>query len=809
MIRNILLAILLCLMALCASAQDVTVHAVDAPAADVFRTIMEQTGKNFVYATDVLRDVRVTVEADNKPLKMVLDDMFRGSGIDYRIRGNDVVLKRRPTRRKGASHVAAMPAAAATYAPTELDELVVVSRLEAPAVVTAEIGAKKLTADDVRRNPALFGESDVIKALHRQPGVAEGTEGLAGMNVHGGNADQNLYLLDNVPLYQVNHLFGLFSAFNTDIIRNIDFFKSSIPAKYDGRLSSFMDVRLQGGSPEGHHGSARLGLTSGSFNLSGPVGKKTTYLVGVRRSWLDVLTIPIIALANVDTENKTKFHYFFMDFNAKVTHRFSPKASGFVSVYFGDDYLKAGSTWSQDYLSRWTEEEKNNLHWGNLVVHAGCNYRLAPAIRTEFTVAYTRFFSDMTLNDDYTFIGSANTMSMQYLKTANTVNDWIFRADFDWQPSGRSRVRFGADYVRHSFLPQRSERRYSYGDTYVNSRDSTWAYHANEANAYIEDDWCVSPQLRVNAGVHLSLFTIDGKVKHGIAPRLSASYRPTEQWAFKGAYSRTTQYVHQLQQSYMALPTDQWIPVTGNFKPQTADKVAVGAYWQSIDGIYAASVEGYYKWMRNLLDYRDEYYLKPPMEMWNARLTQGRGTAKGIDIKVEKVAGKLTGHISYSLAWADRTFAEKNDGKTFPARFDNRHTINIVLNWNINQKVQLNAAWTGHSGNRFTLLPQVWQTPPFGTVNYANGTAPLRAPLNNYTLPFYHRLDLSCTVRNRRGYWTFGLYNAYNHINTIAIRRVHDYVASSAAPGQSEMKPVFQKVKLLPIIPSISYTWQF
>lgn len=241
----------------------------------------------------------------------------------------------------------------------------------------------------------------------------------------------------------------------------------------------------------------------------------------------------------------------------------------------------------------------------------------------------------------------------------------------------------------------------------------------------------------------------------------------------------------------------KWVPVIGRFKSQNADKISLGAYWQTDNMMFAASIEGYYKIMRNLVDYRDEYYLLSSAQMWDAQLCSGKGTAKGIDFKIEKLSGKLTGHISYSLAWSDRTFPDKNGGYTFPARFDNRHTINILLNWNISDKVSINAAWTGHSGNRFTFLPQDWESPDFDG-SYSSST-PLKARINNYQLPFYHRLDISCTVRNKRGYWTFGLFNAYCHINTVAIRRTHN----------NANRPVFQKVKLLPILPSISYTWQF
>lgn len=808
------------LIPLMVTAQNVTIKAVNQPAATVFRSLIEQTGKNFVYSSDLLQGMKITVDAKSKPLKNVLNDIFQDTDIEYKIKGKNVVLKRKPkkkikTKLKLVSKLK-LNVKAPDIEPTMLDEIVVTSRLESPAVSTAEIGAKKVTGDEVRNTPVIFGEADVIKALHTLPGVTESTEGMAGMNVHGGNADENLYMLDNVPLYQVNHFSGLFSAFNTDIIRYADFFKSSVPAKYDGRLSSFMDVRLKNGGRNGHHGSARLGLTSGAFNISGPIGKKTTYLVGLRRSWYDVLTVPIFAVVNKSQDEKVRFHYYFMDLNAKLTHHFSDKVNGFVSVYFGDDMLKTGA--KDDFDKDITpggsmEDDKHNFHWGNLVAQTGVNYRINPSLSAEFTGAYTRFFSELSYHDIWKTqeIDGIYT-EIERAKTSNNINDWIVRGDFDWQPNDNSRIRFGGNYIRHSFLPGTTTRVTETDTERMEMRDSTWRYGANEVNAYIEDDWTVTDKFRVNAGLHASVFYIDGKTKYGLSPRLSFSYRPTENVALKAAYTRTTQYVHQLTLSYLALPTDQWIPITGSFKPQTGDKIAVGGYWQSTNGDLAISVEGYYRWMHNLIDYRDEFYLHPPMEMWNARIVSGNGTAKGIDLMIEKQNGKITGHVAYSLAWTDRTFPEKNEGKTFPARFDNRHTVNVLMNWNISEKVQLSASWTGHSGNRFTLLPQMWETPDFGKhQSYYTDEVPLRAPVNNYQLPFYHRLDLACTVRNSRGYWTFNLYNAYNHMNTIAIRRGHTDSAwiNSNTGYHWDSHPVFQKVKLLPIIPSISYTWLF
>lgn len=797
------LSIMLCVSAVC-MAQNVTIRAVNQPASVVFRSIVEQTGKNFVYSSELLRDMRVSVEVKNKSLKHTLSIIFKNSDIEYKIKGKNIILKRKqkPKQDKRKTETPVVPSSVikvSATVPKMLDEVIVLSRLEAPAVETSEIGAKKLTFREILNTPVLFGESDVIKALQMQPGISEGQEGMAGMNVHGGNADENLYMLDNVPLYQVNHFAGLFSAFNAEAIRYIDFFKSSIPAKYDGRLSSYLDVRTKNGSPEGHHGSFRLGLTSGAFNIDGPIGKKTTYSVALRRSWYDVLSVPILAWINSSTEDeKIRLRYAFMDLNAKVTHLFTNKATGFVSVYFGNDILKTGSSDKHVPESGWYDDDRADFHWGNLVAQTGLNYRLNPLLSAEFTAAYTRYFSGMKhdwLSKEITSDGAPESHSIS--KTNNNINDWIFRADFDWRPNNENRMRFGGNYILHSFLPARTERNYTVGTTQTMTRDSTWVYTANEANIFIEDDWLISENFRMNAGLHLSLFNIEGKTNYGLGPRLSFSYRPSENWAVKVAYARTNQYVHQLSQTYLSLPTDQWVPVIGRFKSQNADKISLGAYWQTDNMMFAASVEGYYKIMRNLVDYRDEYYLLSSAQMWDAQLCSGKGTAKGIDFKIEKLSGKLTGHISYSLAWSDRTFPDKNGGYTFPARFDNRHTINILLNWNISDKVCINAAWTGHSGNRFTFLPQDWESPDFDG-SYSSST-PLKARINNYQLPFYHRLDLSCTVRNKRGYWTFGLFNAYCHINTVAIRRTHN----------NANRPVFQKVKLLPILPSISYTWQF
>lgn len=821
--RTIFLLSVLFLCAFGALAQNVTIRAVNRPASEVFRSIMEQTDKNFVYSSDLLKDMRITVDAKKKPLKKVLDEIFKGSDIEYKIKGKNVVLKKRKNEKhkkeiKPKREYSSSLHLSDTVKVTMLQPVEVISQSENHPLETAKSGVNTISGTTISTAPAILGEPDLIKALQILPGVSETDAGLSGMNVHGGNADENMCMLDNVPLYQVEHFAGLFSPFNTDIIKYADFYKTSVPARFDGRLSSFLDVHLKNGSKNGHHGSGRLGLTSGSFNISGPIGAKTTYLVGIRRSWYDLLVIPALAIANSqNVSEKTTVRYHFMDFNARVDHRFSDKLTGFVNTYYGDDFLKIGNEDKNEPTEGYYYKEFHDFKWGNLFAQAGVNYKFSDLLSAEFSAAFTSYFSKMGYDLIDKDISPDTTLtSHEKFVSKNNINAFSGRGDFSWHPIENSHIRFGASYAYHSFLPDRTVKENIYNDVTVKTRDIPEVMGGSEINAYIEDDWNISDHLHTEFGVHGSLFHIDGKTKGGISPRFSFSYTPTTQLALKAAYSRTVQYVHRIDETYISLPCDRWVPVVGNFKPMTTDKIGIGGYWQTKDGRYAVTLDGYWKFMHNILDYRDEYYLRPQAWSWSERLTAGKGSSKGIDLMIEKKTGKFTGHVSYSLAWADRQFADRNGGNPYPARFDHRHTIKVFANWEVSPKVTLSALWTGHSGNRYTLMPQRFETPDFyGAETYFNEGELLKAPINNYQLPFYHRLDLSCMVKNKRGYWTFSLYNAYCHMNTFAIMTgttdtwEYTQVGPNIWTADYVGKPVFQRFKLIPIIPSFSYTWIF
>ncbi|MDE6681615.1 MAG: Plug domain-containing protein, partial [Muribaculaceae bacterium] len=325
------------------------------------------------------------------------------------------------------------------------------------AMGSSRIGATNLSASTIAATPTLLGESDIIKVLQLEPGVSAGTEGLAGMYVHGGNGDENMYMLDNVPLYQVNHLGGLFSAFNTEAIKNADFYKSSFPARYDGRLSSYLDVHTKDGSLSEHHGSFTLGLISGTLNIDGPLKRgRTSYSLAVRRSWLDVLSIPTLAIAgHYMKDSKPKFGYALTDVNAKINHHFSDRSRAYAMFYWGNDYLRAGTEEVESYDTEFNGLYLGNFNWGNLVASGGWNYVFSPKLYGELTATFTHYSSVLKYKEHEQWYEKDKLTDYMFEETKdhNAITDWIGRGDFEWSVSNIQKITFGCSYIHHTFMP--------------------------------------------------------------------------------------------------------------------------------------------------------------------------------------------------------------------------------------------------------------------------------------------------------------------------------------------------------------------
>ena len=692
-------------------------------------------------------------------------------------------------------------------------------------VHSVQMGALEVNQATIRATPTLLGESDIIRTLQLMPGVSMGTEGVSGLYVRGGNVDENLFLIDGNPVYQLNHLGGIFSAFNGEAIKSMDFYKAGFPARYGGRLSSVVDVQTKEGNMKEFHGSASVGLIAGNLSLEGPIIKdRTSFSIALRRTWLDVITAPTLAIFNAVKKDKSSdinFRYAFHDLNARIDHRVSDRSRLFVSIYNGNDVLKATSedNPSRDgSISYYLDKTQVSMRWGNLVASAGWTYAFNNRLFGKIAGFYTRYNAKISYREEeksWDYNNEAYSLSFDETVSASGINDFGVRTSFDYQPVSNHHIRFGGDYVRHDFRPEYSRFLTEEGDKpdsmQVSKVFSNEKLLAHELSAFAEDDWTLAPTLRLNAGVRLSLFNIDRKTYTGVEPRVSLRWLLGKDLSLKASYSRMNQYVHLISNSFLNLPTDSWMPVTRNLRPLVSDQYSLGAYynWKDLD----FSMEGYYKDSRNLLEYKDGHSLVPSSITWDRKLVAGKGCSYGLEWMVRRPVGRTTGWIGYSLAWSDRQFDELNGGRRFPSRYDNRHKLNIVVMHKLSKRVELSAAWTYTSGNYTTLSTESYEglTPPSKDpfYNFRQEQFDLYGDRNNYRLPAYHRLDLGINIyrpkkKGRMGIWNVSVYNAYCRMNPFMIEKTDEY-----NPDERKSYPVFKQYSFLPIVPSITYTYKF
>lgn len=685
---------------------------------------------------------------------------------------------------------------------------------DASPVHSTQMGKMSFTTKTLRQTPVLLGEADIIKTLQLTPGVAMGTEGTAGLYVRGGNNDENLFLIDGNPVYQVNHIGGMFSAFNPDAIAGMDFYKGGFPARYGGRLSSVVDIRTCEGNAEKVKGNITVGLISGNMSLEGPLfNKNTTFHIALRRTWLDVLSAPALALVNKAQKkngNKYRMRYAFHDLNGKIVHRLSEKDKLFISIYQGNDVFHTGYRESTDNQYMVSVSDMNNrMRWGNLLTTAGWEHRYNTRLTSKVTALYTRYRSQLryrSMQED----GRPGTTDYQKdfseNLSENGIQDMGMRASFDYRSHGNHRIRFGTDLLYHIFEPEFARYQQNSGKTPATNPPaqilSNEKLKGTEYAVYAEDDWHIHPKLLLNGGVRLSAFNTGKKTFFNAEPRLSARWLLHPDLSVKASYARMAQYVHQLCNSYLNLPTDTWMPVTNKLKPLLSDQISAGVYY-SLRDTWQFSMEGYYKKLHNLLDYKDGFTFIPGAAEWESKLATGSGRAYGLEWMVRKESGRTTGWIGYTLSWADRQFDEINGGRTFRSRYDNRHKLNIVVNHKINPLVEVTGAWTYSSGNRTTLPLERYigeESDYIPNIEYVSER-------NNYQMPAYHRLDLGMNVyrpkkKNRMGIWNISVYNAYCRMNPFMV-----YQATKTMGNQSF--PRFRQMSYFPVIPTVSYTYKF
>lgn len=824
------LFLLFCLLAFMAGSTLYAQHSAQAvfsiegtyDASGFLELVKEKTGCRIAYKeSDLKNSRRVLLDYQKKPLDVILKDASEKYGLLFVKHGNQLIVKKRKLLLSVSKEQSA-PVAKDTVRSFYMQEVVKTApRIDKPR--NPQMGMTVMDDNAIRNVPTLLGEPDVIKALQLQPGVSAGTEGFAGMFVRGGENDENLFLIDGCSIYHTNHLGGLFSPFNANAVSHLTFYKSAFPARYGGRLSSVTDLSMKSGDYESWHGNFTMGLTSANVSFSGPLVKdQTSLFVALRRSWLELVSVPALAIINASKKKsgeKVIAGYNFTDFNLKLSHRLRRFGTLSLLGYYGHDRLKMGEhRFSNDGedTDPYFHKNENRLGWGNMLTSLRWHLPINTLFAYNMKASYTRYQSDFrktveTVSGREGKNGYENNGSRT--ESRNAIHDLSVDASLAFIPSDQTIIRLGTQYTHHRYTPE-EEIQESTSLPSGNGNNESRVI-ANEWNAYLEGDLEVFHWLRFNAGMHGSFFRVEGKQYQVFEPRVSADFRLSPVVSLKAGYARMSQFVQQVSDNYISLPTDYWLPITRNFSPLTSDQFSAGIY-VSPDKKYTFSVEGYYKKMDHLLEYRDDYK-DLQVTSWEDRLTSGSGRAYGADFQAEADFGKLHGFIGYGLMWSDRLFADQNGGKRFPSKYDNRHKVTLSATWKCSERVELNAGWVFMTGNRVTLSLENYSYPdgyPTNTVpSYPHKDEEMLdyyAGKNNVRLPAYHRLDVGINIyrslrRGRTGIWNVSLYNAYSRMNPIMIEKNNQKQSMDGTP----LAPRFRQFALFPIIPSVSYTYKF
>jgi len=862
--------------------------------ADILTELEKQSGLFFSYESSLLKDLpKVTLTAKEESFSYCLKRLFASLPLTYRVTGQYVILKPQPKSytisgfvRDSASYESLISATVvdrhsgrgtttnsygfysitlpagpvslySSYvgfgskeisfeltgdtlvdlplsAAGMIQEIVIRGTDPHSEVLNSQMGNIQLSANQIRHVPVVFGEPDLIKTLQLTPGIASGMEGLTGMYVRGGGGDENLFLLDGIPVYNVNHLGGLFSTFNPDMVKNVDFYKGSFPARYGGRLSSVIDVRLKDGDMQNYHGSFTIGLLAARANIEGPIVKdKTSFNVAFRRTWYDAFTTPIFAIKNRNNQYGFFAGYSFYDLNAKINHIFTPKSRLYANFYMGQDRLRYEE---YEWMNHYPIGEKFSWRWGNLVTSLNWNYIFSNKLFSNLNIAYSRYKLKVREEENRLKVIKGETDDFQLNQFTNRhssgIEDMGYIYNLDYSPVPEHHIKGGVQYLYHTYHPEKKTYNVSsFGNGW---RDQTILYridqdpvlHAHEWAVFAEDEWTLGERWKINVGARLSNYHVQKEDYLSFQPRLSMRYLIRPGLSVKAGYTKMSQYVHQLSNTYANLPSDIWVPVTAEVKPMESHQYTAGLYY-NYRKTYDVSLEGYYKKMNHVIEYQDNASLFPKYTQWDEKISMGTGRSYGVELMVKRGEGHTTGWVAYTLAWSDRIFRDGtvNEGIRFPSKFDNRHKFNATVIHKINDRIDISASWTFATGNRVTIPVDYYLSPDFdpsistgrpvyGTEYFDGGGISQYYITNGYEtilrrnafkLANYHHLDLSLNIYRPRkngnmGIWNISLYNVYSRKNPFCIDNI-----SSIVPG--ELK-VSQK-GFIPIIPSFSYTYKF
>ncbi|GAB4026313.1 TonB-dependent receptor [Spirosoma koreense] len=687
----------------------------------------------------------------------------------------------------------------------ELQEVTVSTKREDDNVKNIEMSVNQIDVKTLKRIPALLGEVDVVRSIQLLPGVSTVGEGATGFNVRGGSIDQNLVLLDEAPVYNSSHLFGFFSVFNPDAVKDVKLIKGGIPSNYGGRIASILDVRLKEGNAKKPELNGGIGLIFSRLSYERPLFKgKGSFIVAGRRSYADILAQPFL---NSDLKGAK---FYFYDLTAKGNYRINDRNIVFLSGYLGRDVF--GSDFG--------------FNWGNTTLSARWNHVFSDRLFLNTTAYYSNY--DYSLNTDL-----KQKTPNDFFKTDSRIVDYSVKPDFSLA-LGKNLITFGGQAIIHDFQP---------GTATAASSGSIRSFgiankHALESALYIGNEQQVSSRLQLQYGLRYSLFSYTGpgeaytfstdvplgqrrevittvaytgsntiKTYGNWEPRFSAKYELSNNSALKLSYNRLAQYIHLISNTTASTPLDIWTPSTNNIKPQVGDQIA-GGYFRNFGrstgtgSEFEASVEVYYKWLQNQIDYIDgaSLILNKYLE---GDLLNGKGRAYGAEFYVKRNTGVVNGWISYTLAKTERLVMGINNNNWYPTRFDKRHTLTSVL------MIDPPGAKRWNFSATFTLASGTPGTFPTGRFEYDGHVAPIYEARNNYRIPAYHRLDLAATLQGRKrpgkrkeDNWVFSVYNAYARKNAFSV-----YFQPNA--DNPRVTEAIRYSVFATLIPSVTYNFKF
>ncbi len=679
------------------------------------------------------------------------------------------------------------------------------------------MGTVKIDIGQVKKLPAFMGEVDILKTIQFLPGVQSAGEGSSGFYVRGGGPDQNLILLDEAVVYNASHLFGFFSVFNADAISNMEIVKGGMPANYGGRLASVLDIKMKEGNYQKYQVDGGIGLISSRLTVQGPLKKDTSsFIISGRRTYIDLLMKPFIS----DTSPFAGSGYYFYDLNTKFNYRFSDKDRLYLSGYFGRDVFNYNNEGGGFNV---------RIPWGNATGSLRWNHLFNDKL----------FMNTTAIFSDYKFEFQAEQSQFEF-KLLSGIRDYNLKTDFTYYPSPRHNVKFGANYTYHIFTPSSTSAKS--GDVVFDVGDITKMY-ANEAAIYITDDFDLTERIRMNIGYRHSLFQHIGpftryqqdtinpnqtneikynrgdvlKTYQGPEPRFSMRYSINDSTSIKFGAVHNYQYVHLASSSSVSLPTDVWFPSSDIVKPQINTQVSLGFFKNFKNNMFEASVEVYYKDMKNLIEYEDGF---EPSDNVNDNvdnhLVFGVGNSYGAEFFFKKRLGKLTGWLGYTWSKTTRQFDEINEGRKFPAKYDRRHDLSIVGSYELNDRWTFGAAFVYATGNAITLAQGFYLYE--GNLNYEYGDR------NSLRMIPYHRADISATLYGKKtkqvqdpdsgemreekkkfqSNWAFSVYNLYNRANPYFL-----YIDTEGDFNQGTLNVSGKQVSLFPILPSVTWNFNF